>query len=252
VTTAESLDYAERWMSDSLRVLQPSVSVSRIAVDMTQALRRLDTFRRSGVHVTSTHLVVHAAARALAENPKLHQIVTGTRRHRPARVDIGLSVSGEAFVAPVLVIERADEKSVEEIAAEVARRTPETQQAHRRLLQSLRRFGWLVPFGPWRRALLGFRFASVAFRRKTAGTFQVTTVPVDWALTSTLVTSGVLTAGRISSHVVAVEGQPVVRPIMSITLSADHAAWDGRAAARFLAAVQSELESIPEPSPGAP
>jgi pyruvate/2-oxoglutarate dehydrogenase complex dihydrolipoamide acyltransferase (E2) component len=38
----------------------------------------------------------------------------------------------------------------------------------------------------------------------------------------------------------------------SITLSGDHGVWDGRAAARFLAAVQSELEAIDESPTSAP
>ena len=86
----ESLDYAERWLRDGLRVLRPALSVSRSSVDMTHATRRLEELRRTGVHVTATHLLVRAAARALAANRNLHQLVAGTRRHHPERVDIGL------------------------------------------------------------------------------------------------------------------------------------------------------------------
>src|SRR5712671_4364417 len=91
----ESLDYAERWLRDGLRVLRPALSVLQTTVDMTHAIRRLEDLRREGVQATSTHLLVHAAARALAANPNLHQVIAGNRRHRPARVDIGLSVTGE-------------------------------------------------------------------------------------------------------------------------------------------------------------
>ena len=245
--TDERLDYAERWLIDGLRVLRPALSVHQITVDMTQATRRLGALRREGVQATSTHLLVHAAARALASNPKLHQIIAGTRRLYPGRVDIGLSVTGETFVAPVLVIEAADEKTVAEIAAETTRRAPEVQKADRQMLGALRRFGWLLPFGFLRRGLLRLLFTSATFRRKGAGTFQVSTVPVDWALTSTFATAGVLVGGQTWSRVVAVDGLPAVRPIMTITLSGDHGVWDGRAAARFLAGVNSELEAIDEP-----
>jgi len=132
---------------------------------------------------------------------------------------------------------------VPEIAAEVARRVPEVQQADQRMLRSLRRWGWLVPFGFLRRALLRLLFTSPTFRRKGAGTFQVSTVPADWALTSSFATAGVLMGGQIWSRVVAIDGQPAVRPVMTITLSGDHAVWDGRAATRFLAAVKAELEA---------
>src|SRR5918999_4093243 len=118
------LDYAERWLRDGLAVVRPSFSVIQTTVDMTNANQRLDALRGQGVAATATHLLVHAAARALASNRELHQIVAGNRRHRPAHVDIGLSITGESFVAPVLVIERADEKTVADIVDDVATRAP--------------------------------------------------------------------------------------------------------------------------------
>lgn len=230
-------------MRDSLRVLRPAFAAHQTTADMTNALQRLEALRREGVAASPTHLLVRATARALAANPDLHQILTGTRRHRPARVDIGLSVTGEMFVAPVLVFEGADRKTIAELADETARRVPELREADRRMLRSLRRWGRLVPFGFVRRAILRVLFARADYRRKVAGTFQVSTVPVDWALTSTFVATGVLVAGPVLSRVVPLDGQPAVRPTMTLTLSADHGVWDGRGAARFLAAVRAELES---------
>jgi pyruvate/2-oxoglutarate dehydrogenase complex dihydrolipoamide acyltransferase (E2) component len=240
---SERLDYAERWLRDGLSVLRPALSVVQVSVDMTGALARLDAMRRQGVQATPTHLIVIAVARVLAGNPALHQLIAGNRRSRPQRVDIGLSVSGDTFVTPVLVIEGADRKSVAEIADEVARRAPEVQQVDRRMLQALRHWGWLVPFGTLRRAILRLLFRSARFRSKGAGTFQVSTVAGDWAFTSTFATAGVLIAGQVRSRVIVVDGQPAVRPVILLTLSGDHGLWDGRAAARFLAMVQAELQS---------
>jgi pyruvate/2-oxoglutarate dehydrogenase complex dihydrolipoamide acyltransferase (E2) component len=217
--------------------------VHQIAADMTNALGRLERMRREGVHATPTHLLVHAVARALHANPQLHQILAGVRRHRPARVDIGLSVAGDTFVAPVLVIEGADSLTVSEIAAFIARRTPEVRLSDQKMLAALRQWGWLLPFGFLRRALLRLLFTSGTFRRKGAGTFQVSTVPTDWALTSTFSTAGVLVAGQVASRAIAINGQAVVRPVMVLTLSGDHGVWDGRAAARFLSSVKTELET---------
>jgi hypothetical protein len=96
--------------------------------------------------------------------------------------------------------------------------------------------------------LLRLLFTSARFRRKGAGTFQVSTVPLDWALSSAFSTTGVLIAGQTRSRVVVVDGKPAVRPIMTLTLSGDHGVWDGRATARFLTAVKSELE-VASPAP---
>jgi pyruvate/2-oxoglutarate dehydrogenase complex dihydrolipoamide acyltransferase (E2) component len=241
--TDTRLDYAERWMRDSLTVLRPAFAAHQTTVDMTNALRRLDEMRRDGVTATATHLLVHAAARALSQNPDLHEVVGATRHHRPPHVDIGLSVTGEIFVAPVLIIERAEEKSVAEIAEETARRVPEIRKVDKEMLETMRRWGWMVPFGFLRRAILRLMFASPAYRQKVAGTFQVTTVPLDWAITSTFVAAGVLVGGQVWSKVVAEGGQPVVRSTMTLTLCGDHGVWDGRAVARLLSAIRSELEA---------
>jgi pyruvate/2-oxoglutarate dehydrogenase complex dihydrolipoamide acyltransferase (E2) component len=239
-----SLDYAERWMRDGLRALRPAgVGAYQVTVDMSNALRRLDAHRRQGVLATPTHLLVRATARALAANADLHQMIAGERRHYPDRVDIGLSISGEIFVDPVLVIEGADKKTVPEIAAEIARRVPEVQQADRQMLQMLRRWGWIVPFGVLRRALLRVLFTSSTFRRKGVGTFQVSTASVDWVFGSVFSTAGLLIGGEVRSQVIVKEGQPFVCPVMKLTLCSDHGVWDGRAASRFLVAVQTDLES---------
>jgi pyruvate/2-oxoglutarate dehydrogenase complex dihydrolipoamide acyltransferase (E2) component len=98
-----------------------------------------------------------------------------------------------------------------------------------------------------RRALLRLLFTSPGFRRKGAGTFQVSTMPVDWGFTTSFATAGVLFGGQVASRVVAVDGQPVVRPMMTLTLSGDHGVWDGRAATRFMSAVKTTLESPQAP-----
>jgi pyruvate dehydrogenase E2 component (dihydrolipoamide acetyltransferase) len=46
--------------------------------------------------------------------------------------------------------------------------------------------------------------------------------------------AGILAVGAIVDRVVAVEGKPAVRPMMTLTLSCDHRAADGAKAAGFL------------------
>jgi pyruvate/2-oxoglutarate dehydrogenase complex dihydrolipoamide acyltransferase (E2) component len=238
-----SLDCAERWLRDGLQMLRPPFSVSQATADMTHATRRLEELSRGGVHVTFAHLLVHAVAGALAANPNLQQLIVGNRRHFPERVDIRLSASGETSVAPVLVLEGADKKTVVELAEETQRRAVETRDGDQRMLQMLRRWGWLVPFEFLRLALFRALFTSRLVGRKGAGTFQVSTVPMDWGLSSSFNTPGVLVGGQVRSRVVVVDGKPAVRPTMILTLCADHGVWDGRGASRFLANVKAALEA---------
>ena len=46
--------------------------------------------------------------------------------------------------------------------------------------------------------------------------------------------AAILAVGRIAERVVAVDGQPVVRPMLSLDLTCDHRVVDGSRAAQFL------------------
>jgi pyruvate dehydrogenase E2 component (dihydrolipoamide acetyltransferase) len=53
----------------------------------------------------------------------------------------------------------------------------------------------------------------------------------------------ILAAGRVERRFVPdAGGNPVARPLMTLTLSADHRAIDGAVAARFLATLRAALE----------
>jgi 2-oxoisovalerate dehydrogenase E2 component (dihydrolipoyl transacylase) len=55
-------------------------------------------------------------------------------------------------------------------------------------------------------------------------------------------TVAILGAGRVREHVVPVDGQPAVQPLLPLSLTFDHRAVTGGEATRFLAAVIAELE----------
>ena len=63
---------------------------------------------------------------------KLHQIVAGNTRHRPLTSTSDCRLPASRSSRPVLVIERADEKSIAEIAGEIDDAAPEIRQADQR------------------------------------------------------------------------------------------------------------------------
>ena len=210
---------------------------------MTHATKWLEELRHEGVHATATHLLVYATARALSANGKLHQIVAGNRRHYPADVDIGLSITGDSFIAPVLVIERAQEKSVAEIVTEIAARAPEVAAGRRSRCND----SCGVGDGSSHLVSCGARSCGRSSRArrsggKASGRFRFRQCLRIGRMSSAFSTAGVLIAGQTRSRVVAVDGRPEVRPMMTLTLCGDHGVWDGRASVRVLAAVKSELE----------
>ena len=54
--------------------------------------------------------------------------------------------------------------------------------------------------------------------------------------------AAILAVARITDRVVAVDGQPAVRPMLTLTLSCDHRAVDGAIAAQFLDALAALIE----------
>jgi pyruvate dehydrogenase E2 component (dihydrolipoamide acetyltransferase) len=54
--------------------------------------------------------------------------------------------------------------------------------------------------------------------------------------------AGILAVGTIADRVVALDGQPAVQPMMTLTLSADHRPVDGARAAQFLQTLVGYIE----------
>jgi pyruvate dehydrogenase E2 component (dihydrolipoamide acetyltransferase) len=58
--------------------------------------------------------------------------------------------------------------------------------------------------------------------------------------------AAILAVGRIADRVVAVDGQPVVRPVLELSVSFDHRVVDGARGAEFLDTIAGLIE---EPQP---
>jgi pyruvate/2-oxoglutarate dehydrogenase complex dihydrolipoamide acyltransferase (E2) component len=236
------LGYAERWLHDGLLVSHQPAFHQSIEVDVSRVNAGLTIARERGIRLTYTHVLVRATALALSTHPKIHQVLAGNRMQEPSGVDIALSVSGKGSVVPTLVIRNADEKPIDVIANEIVRRLPEVREDHRKLLSALDSWGWLVPFGPVRRALLRLLFRSFRFRRNGAGTFQVSLVSsVDQCASPLFNAAGILVGSQVRDRVVAVDGLPSVRPTIVLTCSADHRVWNGQDCQQFLLAVRDIL-----------
>jgi pyruvate/2-oxoglutarate dehydrogenase complex dihydrolipoamide acyltransferase (E2) component len=240
----ESVDFAERWLNDAFRVIETPGGFVQLDVDMSRQKARVAAERERGAPVTYNHVLIRAAALVLAAQRELHHVMAGTRRVYPERVDIGLSVAGKTHYAPVMVIEDVAKKSLAELGAEVQRRVPEILAKEEKDLASVRRWGWLIPFGFLRRALLRWLFTKLWFRRQLSGTFQISCMQTaDLVVPFLFNSASALGVGRVHDKVVPVDGQPAVRPMVTLTCCIDHKAWDGARAATFLGEIRKLLES---------
>lgn len=242
--SVQSLEYGARWLRDGLQESGHAGAFEIAEVDLTEASRIVKRLKDEGRGVTWTHVFVRAVSLTLARNPQLHQVVAGNQKIFPRSVDICLSAAGDASVTPTIIIEDAGNKDLFAIAAEVTRRTPDAKLEGERLVSTLNRWGWILPFSGVRRRLFRMLMRRVWYRRKVSGTFQVSCVPqVDVFAPLLFNTCGALGVGRVKDRVVAENGVPVVRPMVVLTCCLDHSVWNGMAAAQFLASMRQILES---------
>jgi pyruvate dehydrogenase E2 component (dihydrolipoamide acetyltransferase) len=175
-----------------------------------------DIERSHGVKLTHTDLLVAIVARTLAKHPRLNAGWTadGIVSHEDVNVALAMAVDNAVVTA---VIPRADRTPVADIAI------------RRRDLAERARAGRLQPAD----------IAGATFTISNLGMFDVD------AFTAIIVPpqAAILAVGAIADRVVAVNGQPAVRPMMSMTLSSDHRVVDGVRAAEFMRDLANAIKS---------
>ena len=160
-----------------------------------------------GVKITHTDLLVALAARTLGKHPRLNASWEQQEIVAHQDVNIALAIGVENAVVTA-VIPRADRVSIGDIAT------------RRRELTERAQAGRLQPAD----------ITGATFTISNLGMFEVD------AFTAIIVPpqAAILAVGAIADRVVALNGQPVVRPVMSMTLSCDHRVASGVQAAEFM------------------
>jgi len=173
-----------------------------------------------GLKVTHTDVLVSAVARTLEAHPRVNASWSseGIAVHREINVALALAVENAVVTG---VIRGADAASIGDIAV---RRRDLTERA---------RAGRLHPDD-----IAGATFTISNLGMYGVDGFTAIIVPPQAAI---------LAVGAIADRVVAVEGRPAVRPMVTLTLSCDHRVIDGARAAEFMrdlaAALQEPIRS---------
>jgi len=163
--------------------------------------------KAQGVRVTHTDVLVALAARVLRKHPRLNASWTGEGIRLNPEVNIGIAMAvNDGVVAAA--IPGAQTKNLGEIAA---LRHDLTERA---------RAGRLRPAD-----ITGATFTISNLGMYKVDAFSAIINPPQAAI---------LAVGRITDRVVPVEGEPGIRPMMTLTLSSDHRVVDGARAASFL------------------
>jgi len=170
-----------------------------------------------GVHqvrVTHTDLLVGLVARVLLKHLRLNASWTGEGIRLHDHVNMGVAVAVNDGVGAV-VIPNAHKATLADIALQ------------RHAAAERARAGKLKPAD----------IADATFTISNLGMYQVD----QFSAIITPPQAAILAVGAIADRVVAVEGKPTVRTMMTLTLSCDHRVADGARAALFLADLADAL-----------
>ena len=229
-------------------------------IDATGLLAYVEALRAaSGTRVTVTHVVGKAAALAFAESPECNAVpcLSGLRRRNSVDVFFSVAVNGGKNLSGAKV-ERADELSAVQIAERLQEHVATIRDKGDTPLQKsqklLSRFpGWLMR--PTMRATavinfdLGLDLSRLGVPHDPFGTVVVTNVGVLGIEQgfAPLIPSGrnaaLLTVGKIRDKVIAVDGKPAVRPVLTVGGTFDHRVVDGYHLGRISAALTRVLSA---------
>jgi pyruvate dehydrogenase E2 component (dihydrolipoamide acetyltransferase) len=166
------------------------------------------------IRVTYTDLLVALASRVLLKHPRLNAnwSAEGIGLHNHVNMGVAIAVNDGVVAA---VVHHAHTASLPEIAMQ---RRDVTERA---------RAGKLRPAD----------IADATFTISNLGMYGVD----QFSAIITPPQAAILAVGRIAEKVVAIEGKPAVRPMISLTVSCDHRVADGARAAMFLSDLADAL-----------
>ena len=195
-------------------------------IDMTEVIKLrnalLEQEEAIGARISYTDIFIFAIAKALKDNPIINSSLIENEIKIWEDINIGVAVAleeeiGGGLIVPV--VRNADQKSLPEINRQV------------RSLAEKARAGKLMP-------------DDVA-----GGTFTLTNLGAfgGWRGIGTPIInqpqSAILGTGAITDRPVVREGQIVIRPMMSCSLTFDHRVIDGAPAGKFMARLTELLEN---------
>jgi len=176
-----------------------------------------DALEKKGIKLTFLPFIVKSVIAALKKHPYLNASLDDVNQEIIVKkyYNIGIAVDApDGLIVPVIKI--ADKKNVEQLAAEMERLSTATRNR-------------TINLGDLR-----------------GGTFTITNIGAIGGLFATPIINypevAILLTGRIHDKQIVVNGNPLIRKILPISLTFDHRVVDGAEAARFANDLKAYLE----------
>jgi len=193
----------------------PTVTFN-LGIDMTEMKRYREQLKAKEIKVSYTDLLVKFVSKALTEFPLLNCSVEDNKIIYKHYVNMGVAVAlDNGLVVPNIT--DADKKSLTEISAEVKELAKQARE------------GKLPP------------------EKLRGGTFTITNLGMYGIESFSPIINqpevAILGVNTMEDKVVVRNGEMCIRPIMNLSLTADHRVVDGSVAAQFLQRVKSLMEN---------
>lgn len=187
-----------------------------ISIDMTALRSVKEGFKKENIKVSYTDLLTYIAAKTLPEFPLLNCSVDGENLIYKSYVNIGIAVAlPDGLIVPV--VKKAHKKGVVEISGELASLSADAKSG---------------------------KLASDALQ---GGTFTITNLGMYGIESFTPIINlpevAILGVNTIQTLPVYIDGAFAERPMMKVSLTADHRAVDGAVAALFLSQLKRKMEN---------
>jgi pyruvate dehydrogenase E2 component (dihydrolipoamide acetyltransferase) len=191
-------------------------------IDMTEMvnLRKnlLDRENVLGTRITYTDIFVFAIARIIRDHPIVNSSIIDNTIKVWEDINIGVAVAlEEGLIVPV--VRNADQKSLVEISKTVKALTEKAREG------------------------------KLTSDEISGGTFTLTNLGAlggGWTFETAIINqpeSAILRVGAITERAVVRDGQIVIRPIMTYSLTYDHRVIQGAVAAKFMSSLVNALEN---------
>jgi pyruvate dehydrogenase E2 component (dihydrolipoamide acetyltransferase) len=240
--------------------------------DATPHLALMERGRAAGYPITPTHLVGRAVAHALHEVPDFNVRVVGSRVIPRESVDVFFiaAIEGGRELSGVKV-ERADDKSVFDIAVELRERAGAMKSGDDREFAKSRKTIASMPrrllrpsmrFSSWLAGDRNRDIKALGVKRSPFGSAMITSIgmfgiPQGFAPLARFYKMPLLVlVGEVTDKPVAVDGRAEVRPVLPLTATIDHRYADGWHIGQLIRPFRAYLEDPasfePDPATLAP
>ena len=191
-----------------------------LSIDMSEALRLINEWNekhsKGESKVTLTSLLCRAVAKTLVQHPRLNGHIIDDEIHQYHAVHLGVAVALEKGLL-IPVIRNAQSMPLEKIQLELSELTDRARK------QRLRK------------------------EEISGSTFTISNLGMYGIEQFTSILNppevGILSVGTVKETPIGVEGKIDLRPMMQVTINADHRAVDGVATAHFLKSLKDTFET---------